>query len=176
MAQAEGVTTAAAVRVHSREAGHDQASVRRVTPSGIVQRWRTEADRERRRAEERASQARGRPEKGTADEATAEAAPAEKAPAEEAASATPRRPEGWYVHTAATSGPTRLPTTGRAWGIGCLSLLLLIVVLGLFTEPLEGGPGGNGDSPGESREECREGYEGAGDGTVDWRGICDLIE
>ncbi|MFJ9684667.1 hypothetical protein ACIRRX_03120 [Streptomyces bacillaris] len=170
MAQAEGVTTAAAVRVHAREAEHDQASVRRVTPSGIVQRWRTEADRERRRAEERASQAQRRPETSTADEAAAE-----EAEAEEAASATPRRPEGWYVHTAATSGPTRLPTAGQAWGIGCLSLLLLIVVLGLFTEPLEGGPGGNGDSPRESREECRERYEGAGDGTVDWRGICDLV-
>lgn len=62
VAQAEGVTTAAAVRAHARQAGHGQASVRRVTPSGAVHRWRTEAERERERekAEERALRAEER--------------------------------------------------------------------------------------------------------------------
>ena len=51
VAQAEGMTTAAAVRGHARQAGHGEASVRRVLPSGTAQRWRTEADREEERRE-----------------------------------------------------------------------------------------------------------------------------
>jgi len=54
--QDEGMTTAAAVRAHARQAGHDQASVRRVMPSGTVQRWRTEAEREREREREKAKE------------------------------------------------------------------------------------------------------------------------
>lgn len=57
VAQTEGLTTAAAVRAHARHVGHDQASVRRVLPSGKVQRWRTEAEREQQRAKERALRA-----------------------------------------------------------------------------------------------------------------------
>lgn len=65
VAQTEGLTTAAAVRAHASKAGHDQASVRRVLPSGTVQRWRTEAEREQQRAKEPALRAEEQPRRAT---------------------------------------------------------------------------------------------------------------
>lgn len=53
VAQGETETTAAAVRRHAGEAGHAPASVRRERPDGIVQRWRTEAERDIERARAR---------------------------------------------------------------------------------------------------------------------------
>lgn len=61
VAQAEGLTTAAAVRAHASKVGHDQASVRRVLPSGTMQRWRTEDEREQQRAKERVVRAEEQP-------------------------------------------------------------------------------------------------------------------
>lgn len=52
-------------------------------------------------------------------------------------------------------------------GIGCLAIVLFIILMTAIT-------GGGDSGGGSSRDDCRSSYEGVGDGTVDWRGICDV--
>ncbi|MFI9005193.1 hypothetical protein [Streptomyces sp. NPDC053541] len=54
--------------------------------------------------------------------------------------------------------------------IAALVFVILAVVIGLSSsdsEPLPTAP--------QNREECERAYEGVGDGTVDWRGLCPVM-
>ncbi|MFD9411556.1 hypothetical protein ACFWBN_31660 [Streptomyces sp. NPDC059989] len=53
--------------------------------------------------------------------------------------------------------------------IGC-GLIIRLMVLGGILAAVDG----SDSSPSSSRDDCRSRYTGVGDGTVDWRGICDV--
>ncbi|WP_404955198.1 hypothetical protein [Streptomyces sp. 147326] len=73
-------------------------------------------------------------------------------------------------------GPQKGPTFEQGCCGGCLFIILIIMLVGALSgdpEPhYRHGPDDvqNGTV---SREDCRNDWKDVGDGTVDWRGICD---
>ncbi|MGW6842251.1 hypothetical protein [Streptomyces sp. NPDC054958] len=58
-------------------------------------------------------------------------------------------------------------------GIGCGALLVITLLLAGATNACSSGSSGGGGG-GETRSDCRSRWEGVGDGSVDWRAICDV--
>ncbi|MDQ1027513.1 hypothetical protein QF035_005095 [Streptomyces umbrinus] len=53
--------------------------------------------------------------------------------------------------------------------VSIVVVALLVAAVGYGTSS-----GSDPSNPPEDLDTCRESYEGVGDGTVDWRGMCDV--
>ncbi|GGL14403.1 hypothetical protein GCM10010094_89070 [Streptomyces flaveus] len=55
------------------------------------------------------------------------------------------------------------------WAKVSIAVVALVAAVGYGA-----GSGSDSSNPREDRDTCRESYEGVGDDTVDWRGMCDV--
>ncbi len=72
------------------------------------------------------------------------------------------------------SPPRSVPASDSPRISGCSLGCGVIVVLLFLTAAIGAATGDRDSHEPDTREQCRSRWAGAGDGTVDWRGICDV--